>query len=29
MLLHGYDSPQAPAGPTEPRPNPALRFTLA
>jgi ATP-dependent Clp protease ATP-binding subunit ClpA len=29
MLLHGYDSPEAPAGPTEPRPNPALRLTLA
>jgi ATP-dependent Clp protease ATP-binding subunit ClpA len=28
-LLHAYDTPQAPATPTEPRPNPALRFTLA
>jgi ATP-dependent Clp protease ATP-binding subunit ClpA len=28
-LLHTYDAPEAPASPTEPRPNPALRFTLA
>jgi ATP-dependent Clp protease ATP-binding subunit ClpA len=29
MLLHAYDSPEAPAAPTEPRPNPALRSILA
>jgi ATP-dependent Clp protease ATP-binding subunit ClpA len=28
-LLPAYDARQAPATPTEPRPNPALRFTLA
>jgi ATP-dependent Clp protease ATP-binding subunit ClpA len=28
-LLRTYDDPQAPATPTELRPNPALRFTLA
>jgi ATP-dependent Clp protease ATP-binding subunit ClpA len=29
MLLHAYDTPEASATPTEPRPNPALRFILA
>jgi ATP-dependent Clp protease ATP-binding subunit ClpA len=28
MLLDGYDPSEPPATPTEPRPNPALRFTL-
>jgi ATP-dependent Clp protease ATP-binding subunit ClpA len=29
MLLDAYDTPEAPATPTAPRPNPALRFMLA